>query len=51
MFEVPIRGESAQFGVNVDEDHWPSFLMIQWQGLDEPVPIDFAARTPRVWLI
>lgn len=49
VFEVPIRGDSSQFGVNVDEDHWPAFLMLQWQGLDEPEPINFPPRGPRVW--
>lgn len=51
VFEVPIRGESAEFGVSVDEDHWPAFLMVQWQGLDQPEPVDFPPRGPRVWFI
>lgn len=51
VFEVPIRDQSAQFGVNVDEDHWPAFLVIQWQGLDQSEPINFPPRGPRVWFI
>ncbi len=51
VFEVPIRGESADFGVTVNEDDWPAFLLVQWQGLSQPEPIDFPPRGPRVWFI
>ena len=44
-------GESADFGVTVNEDDWPAFLLVQWQGLSQPEPIDFPPRGPRVWFI
>lgn len=50
VFEVPLRGQSDEFGVNVPEDDWPKFVLVQWAGLNHPEPIDFARRPPRAWV-
>lgn len=50
IVDVPIRGEAGDFGVSVGEDDWPTFVMVEWFGLSQAVPIDFARRPPRVWV-
>lgn len=47
VFEVPVQGESAPFGFSGTSGERPRALMVQWEGLDEPLPIVFRGPPPR----
>lgn len=47
VFEVPVQGESAPFGFSGTSGERPRALMVQWAGLDEPLPIVFRGPPPR----
>lgn len=46
-FEVPVQGESVPFGFSGTSRDRPRALMVQWEGLDKPLPVVFRGPPPR----